>query len=121
MGRSTRAVLVPFKMKTKKIQETIHRLAKDMFDDDRVDYYENGWTYHWDVADRYTYKKKTLYCDTLEKGDIKIFVVNESEWSNGGDKDYCIFSEKENDLLEFCKDFGLKPDISSDDIVQQTL
>jgi hypothetical protein len=121
VGRSTTAALVPFKVKNKKTQEVVHRLHKDMFDDDRVDYSENGWTYHWDVADTYSYKNRTLYCDILEKGELKLFVVNESEWASGGANDYCIFSKDPNALLEFCKDFNIQPDITQDDIVQQTM
>lgn len=120
MGRSTEAVLVPFKMKSKDVQNIIERMSRDKYDDE-IEATEYGWTFFWDAAEEYTYKKKTLYCHTLEKGELKIFVVNESEWAAGGDRDYCIFSKKENDILEFCKDFNIKPNITDADIVQQTM
>jgi len=122
MGRSTSSAVVPFKIYNNDIQKIIHRLRKDEFDDDRVGYSENGWTYNYDDAAEYRDGNKNhLYCDTLEKGELAIFVVNESEYAAGGDYSYGIFSSDEMSLLEFCADFGITPNITTNDIVSQTL
>lgn len=121
MGRSTIATIVPFKMKSQIITDIIQRMSKDMFDDD-IQGVENGWTFYWDVAKTYIGKnKKTLYCDILKKDETEILVVNESEWASGGDYNYCIFSTDQSSLLKFCNDFQLTPNITTDDVVQQTL
>ena len=82
----------------------------------------HGWTlFPWKPNDPKSGRKKSLYADLLIKGEKKVFLLNTSPYSNGGDYEFSIYSADRSAVEEFLKDWSIQSKIDDMDSVCQTL
>lgn len=132
MGRSTEAASVPFKIssvatvchtggkilsKSDEFKNFIKKVINNEDEEDEVTYKFNNW----EVEDLCS-QDFSLFSTKLVKNEMSIYIINESEYSNIGERDYCIFSKEESHMEEFCKDYKLNfGEIETNTTVMQTL
>jgi len=134
MGTSTSSVAVPFKVEsiafynvnppTEEWQKALCILDHNLPDvpNNGVDL-GKGWAYYFDYCEKYTQHNSTLYCDLIvhaQKGH-KIFVVNESPFARGGEKNISIFADSKQPLEAFLQDMQATFSILQLAAVTQTL
>ena len=80
-----------------------------------------GWVHSADVATK-TGKRGRLYADELEKDGATVYLVNISEYSNGGANEYVTFGER-TAVEAFIADakIGKHVEIIDHDSINQTL
>ncbi len=128
MGRYTSSVVAPFVRRGIDVTRFVSHLCKEFFameneknpPDSYITY--KGWSFYFGCAESFKdHNKNELYCNILEKNDLKIYTVNEDQYAAGGAESHCLFSKSEADLLELCEDIELDPEkIRYNDIVQKT-
>lgn len=127
MGRYTNLAVAPFVRRgpdvTRFIQYLYSLYTQDPLDELITPVVYNGWKYYCDSAEKFKDKNgNTLLCDTIEKDNFKLYIINESQYASGGDEAYCIFSTRELDMLRLCEDVELFSNrIKFNDAIQQTL
>ncbi len=95
----------------------------DMFNEDEF-MPIHGWEFSpWNKEDGKAGRKKSLYVDKAIKGTKSVYLLNTSQYANGGDYNFAVFSEDRSAVEEFLKDFGLDGlhNIEDIDSVCQTL
>jgi hypothetical protein len=124
MSRSTTCMTVPFAIRGEHLTRLFSSL-RSQYEEDGGDgiipIQNSGWNFHIDKCKEYTQRRKTLYCNTVDKAGNILFVVNEAEWSNAGDESYCVFSDCPDMLNEFLADCNLNASVTNNESVQQTL
>ena len=65
-------------------------------------------------------KHKCLYPDFIRKGGTTLFLINEDQYACVGEKNYCVISNSDIDLILFMADFNIEYDIEENDVVKQT-
>jgi hypothetical protein len=79
-------------------------------------FFHKNWVYNGSNQP-YPGKKQNLIANMFVKNDKKVFVINESPYSNGGDYEISIVGEVPGDILEFLGDWNLSGSVESEDIV----
>ena len=83
----------------------------------------NGWNVkYWDEDIGLSGKKKCLYADLATKGELKVCILNTSEYSSVGEYWFAVFADDSLAVEEFLKDFNIT-DVAIEDMdsVCQTL
>jgi len=139
MGSSTYADIVPFVARNfwsgvldDASPEVLLLISGDDFWEDFPEAEEvatfNGWT--CDLSDPEVLSigkhKRLTPENTLTKGDLRVYTLNESPYANGGAFDLAIIANDRLSLEEFLKDWGHLSSrstivIREDDTAQQTL
>jgi len=80
----------------------------------------NGWKYSHCGLDASSFgKHMRLYGDVWLNGDHKVFIINESQYSNVGEYEMTVCANDRPSLEAFKKDFELKRKINDLDSVSQ--
>jgi len=121
MGRSTEAAVVPFVVNDNSL---LPSQIKEAREDDNIwslDY--NGWHCDWgSTVEYHDSNRNCLYSNIVAtKAPYTVYLINEAQYSNGGEEDYCAFSETQDALIAFCNDWGINSKIRANDVVSQTM
>ncbi len=120
MSSTTTCAVVPFKYKDRNWNNPLFNGIMSNIDEDEATAI-NNWKYS-DYTEYVDQNKNRLYCGIALKNNFKVYIVNEAQYANGGERSYCVFSEDLNSLTEFCNDLGLNINwITINNTVQQTL
>ena len=74
-------------------------------DDDQPEPKIRGWDITPDVHLSITKKKETIIGHLFVKGDTKVYLVNESQYSNVDCHEIAVVAEDPKHITEFCNDF----------------
>lgn len=135
MGRSTCCAVAPFAIKGTALSNIISVLVKEDGDKEPglektwdadgiiIPVLKDGWKFYNDSADEFKDQNgNILYCDNLDKDGMKLYIVNEHEYSNVGEEAYCVFGFSGEALRQLRVDWDLlKTKIRINDVIQQTM
>lgn len=110
MSRRTYCEVVPFKVECSLEEDLL--IHEDSFDEDL----SGGWKMFMFAGDY-----GDLIVSGATKADLKVYAVNESQYSNIGKIEGCYFSDDEKSLIEFCKDHGIQANIKRNAKVYQII
>src|ERR1035437_5226874 len=117
MGQSTRSAIV----KNVALVGGIEGISNHYDNGDDPNFNLNGWLISMDSGIA-AGRKQSLYVDLAIKGELKVFILNTSQYACVGEFDFAVFSDDRSAVEEFLKDFSIT-DVTIEDIdsVCQTL
>ena len=82
----------------------------------------NGWSFKFtEQANKYENHGMYVYAQELNKGNSKVWLINESEYADCEEVLLSVFSNNEEALLDFMADFKFYENIKSTTYVRQTV